>query len=168
MFFRKPKLPADARPDLAPDERVVAWAATVDGHVVATTVGLWLGKERRLRWDEISKASWSGSALTIVPGPAGGYTDEVGLVAEEEPVSFALTVPGEIPRQVHERVTRSVAYTSHHLLPGAPGGVRVLARRVPGINGLRWAVRFDAGVDPEDPAARAAALELVHAAQQEF
>ncbi|MEV6525848.1 hypothetical protein AB0M43_28275 [Longispora sp. NPDC051575] len=165
MFFRKPKLPAGSTPALAPGERVVAWATTPDGHLVATNLGLWLTREQRLGWHEVSKATWSGEVLTVTPGPAS--LDEIGLVVEDEPVRFELSEPGQLPRHVQERVTRSVAYTSHHLLPGEPGGVRVLARRVPGMDGLRWAVRYDHGVDPMDEGVQAATLELVHRAQQE-
>jgi hypothetical protein len=39
-----------------------------------------------------------------------------------------------------------VAYTSRHPLPG--GGVLVVARRVPGSDGLRWTVRYDPGTPP--------------------
>jgi hypothetical protein len=64
-------------------------------------------------------------------------------------VAFLLLEPGELPDQVRTRVTRSVAYTSHHPLHAGrgPGG------RPPGAgrNGLSWAVRYDAGtpVDAE-------------------
>jgi hypothetical protein len=61
-------------------------------------------------------------------------------------------------------VTRSVAYTSHHALPA--GGVRIVGRRVTGLDGLSWAVRYDAGtpVDAE-PVVRVTG-ELVDSAQQ--
>jgi hypothetical protein len=74
-------------------------------------------------------------------------------VAEERPdyavlvdgpvAVFLLLEPGELPDQVRSRVTRSVAYTSHH--PLTVGGVRVIGRRVAGRNGLSWAVRYDSG-----------------------
>ncbi len=46
---------------------------------------------------------------------------------------------------------RSVAYTAHHHLP-AGGGARIVGRRVPGVNGISWAVRYDSDTDPNDPA----------------
>jgi hypothetical protein len=168
--FKKPRLPAEGRPRLAQDERILAWAAVDnDGFLVATNRGLWLSVDRRLGWHEINKAIWSGRALTVIPGPTIDFPgrEDLGLVVEETPVSWTLTVPGQLPRQVHDRVTRSVAYTSHHMLPGQPGGVRVLARRVPGFDGLRWAVRYDQGVDGNDPAVRAATEELVRWASTE-
>jgi len=36
-----------------------------------------------------------------------------------------------------------------------------LARRVPGVDGLRWTVRYDAGVDPSAPEVAAATADLV-------
>jgi hypothetical protein len=56
-------------------------------------------------------------------------------------------------------VTRSVAFTAHHPVPG--GGVRVVARRVAGADGLVWHVRYDDGTDLADPAVAAATAELV-------
>jgi hypothetical protein len=37
----------------------------------------------------------------------------------------------------------------------------VAARRVPGVDGLRWTVRYDRGVDPEDPAIAEATGRIV-------
>jgi hypothetical protein len=62
-----------------------------------------------------------------------------------------------VPNQVRVRVNKSIAYSQHHTEPG----VRVVARRVPGVDGLRWTVRYDDGVDPTDPEVRAATAELV-------
>jgi hypothetical protein len=63
---------------------------------------------------------------------------------------------------VRDRVSRSVAYTRHHDVPG--GGVRVVARRVPGVDGVTWHVRFDEGTDAADPAVAEVTAELVAAA----
>ena len=49
-------------------------------------------------------------------------------------MAYLLLEPGDVPDQVRTRVTRSVAYTAHHPLPG--GGVRVVGRRVSGADGL--------------------------------
>jgi hypothetical protein len=61
-------------------------------------------------------------------------------------VSVNLGDPGDVPATVRERVTKSVAYTAHHPLP--TGGLRVVARRVAGVNGVAWHVRYDDGTDP--------------------
>jgi hypothetical protein len=138
----------------------VAWAgAADDAVVVVTNLGLWLPSSAgRLGWHEIHKAIWSGRTLHVVPshevGTADGYVETADLAT----VSVTLLDPDRVPDQVRTRVLRSVAYTSHHALPGG-GGVRVVARRVPGRDGLRWTVRADAGTS----LAEASLAEASHA-----
>jgi hypothetical protein len=67
--------------------------------------------------------------------------------------------PDDVPADVRSRVTRSVAYTGHFPLPD--GGMRVVARRVPGRNGVDWHVRYDDGTDREDPEVVAATTAIV-------
>jgi hypothetical protein len=155
---------------------------------VVTNLGAWLpGAASRLGWHEIHKATWSGRQLALVAsrevgadgaeagaegvdgaeagtegvdgaeaGTEGGYT-----VVEDLPaVVHTLLDPGDVPLHVRSRVTKSIAYTSHHPLP-AGGGVRVVARRVPGVNGLRWTVRYDDGTDRDADSVRAATADLV-------
>jgi hypothetical protein len=153
LFRRRPKLPAALRPALEAEERVLAWAFVGepgDQVLVATNRGLWLPGAGRLGWHEIHKVAWSGRELLVTPAEMAqqrnGYTVQV-----DAPVrGFLLLEPGELPDQVRTRVTRSVAYTSHHPLP-PHGGVRVVGRRVSGVDGLSWAVRYDAktAVDAE-------------------
>jgi hypothetical protein len=144
LRFERP--PAEALAALGPEERLTGWGTTDDGDVVlATTHGLWLpGPEQRrhLPWHTIHKATWEQGALRIVPG----VEIEKGIVADDEPVLVPLLEPRDLPAEVRTRVTRSVAYSSHHPLPN--GGVRVLARRVAGVNGLSWALRYDPGSAP--------------------
>jgi len=64
---------------------------------------------------------------------------------------------------VRTRVTRSVAYTAHHPLP--VGGVRVVGRRVSGVDGLSWAVRYDAGTPVDAEPVVQVTRQLVNAAQ---
>lgn len=170
MFGRRRKLPLERRPTLDRDERIVAWAAATGGDVVATTRGLWLPAAdgpRRLGWEEIHKAAWSGRDLEVTPAATvttiNGYT----VMADEKVVRLPLADPGDLPHQVRARVTRSVAYTVHHPLPGG-GGVRVAARRVPGQDGLRWTVRYDTGADVDDPVVREVTSELVAQAQAQI
>jgi hypothetical protein len=161
LFGRRPRLPVDRRPPLEPEERVVAWAA-LDGDevVVATNRGLFLpGRSGRLGWHEIHKATWVGRALTVTPAELIERREGYDVVADAPPVSFTLLDPGDVPDQVRARVTRSVAYSTHH--PLTRGGVRVVARRVPGVDGLSWAVRYDQGVDVHDPGVVEATAELV-------
>lgn len=165
-LFKRRRLPAERRPRLAAEERIVAWAgATGDEVVVATNFGLWLpGGAERLGWHEIHKVTWSGRQLALTAArevaQAGGY-----VVMEDLPTLIVtLLDPDHVPEQVRARVNRSVAYTSHHSLPGG-GGVRVAARRVSGVNGLRWTVRYDDSGDAAVPGIEAATDELVDQAR---
>jgi hypothetical protein len=72
-----------------------------------------------------------------------------GVVADRPTYAVALETPRNLPPVARARVTRSVAYTAHHPVPG--GGVRVTARQVPGRDGLVWRVRYDPGTDAADP-----------------
>jgi hypothetical protein len=161
LFKRKPKLPAGQRPALDPDERILAWArAAEDGVVVATNRGLWLPGLSRLGWHEIHKAVWSGRELVVTPATVVDERDGYTVVADQPILSTLLVDPGDVPDQVRTRVTRSVAYTEHHQLPEG-GGVRVVARRVSGVDGLTWTVRYDPGT----PVDQAAVDDLVAAAR---
>ncbi|MBO0868846.1 MAG: hypothetical protein J2P15_09800 [Micromonosporaceae bacterium] len=160
MLGRRRRLPAERRPPLDRDERIVAWAQAPGGLLVATNLGLWLPGGDRLGWARVHKAVWSGSDLVITSAEVVTSIDGYEVVADQAPVRYPLADPGDVPHQVRTRVTRSVAYTAHHPLPGA-GGVRIAARRVPGADGLRWTVRYDAGTDRDDPVVREATDQLV-------
>ena len=161
-LFRRDAPPVT--PPLEPTERVVAWAPTAEAVAVASTHALWLPAKKgtegsdwhRLGWHEIHKAVWRDEALVVTPG----VEIEPGVVADGPVRRVRLPEPRDLPKEVRERVTRSVAYTEHHEL-GAGGGVRVLGRRVPGRDGLTWQLRFDDPADREIPAARAEAEGLL-------
>lgn len=177
MFGRSKKLPPALSPVLERDERVLAWArvagsAGADGAtvVVATNRGLWLpGAEGRVGWHEIHKATWGDDRLTVI-GSTGKPAEIEGadftVVSDLPPVSFTLTDPGMLPRRVRDRVTASVAVSTVYRLPA--GAVRVVARRVSGMDGLVWSVRFEDGASADDPAALAAAAECVAASKAEI
>ncbi len=168
IFRRRPKLPADRRPALEPDERVLAWAwagpETGGPVAVATNLGLWLPERARLGWHEIHKAAWSGRELRVIPAEVAEVREDYAVLVDAPAVTCLLLEPGEVPDQVRTRVTRSVAYTSHHALPA--GGVRVVGRRVAGIDGLSWAVRYDSGTPVDAELVVRVTGELVTAAQQ--
>jgi hypothetical protein len=170
-LFRRRRLPAGRRPPLDREERVVAWAGvTGDEVLVVTNDGVWLpgahpapaeassaaAGGRRIGWHEIHKATWSGRQLSLVASSVVSSTEGYDVVADRPAVVHTLLDPGPVPAQVRARVTKSIAYTQHH-----PPGVRVVARRVPGVDGLRWTVRYDPGVDPADPALPPTTAELV-------
>lgn len=158
LRFERP--PSAALAALGPDERLTGWGTTEAGDaVLATTHGLWLPGRVHLPWHMIHKATWDMGALRIVPG----VEVEPGVVADGQPVVVKMLEPRDLPAEVRTRVTRSVAYSSHHPLPG--GGVRIVARRVAGVDGLTWVLRFDADMDLADPAVRAAATGLLDEAR---
>ena len=166
LFRRRPGLPAESRPPLAPEERVLAWSTVAETTdvVVATNHGLWLpGWTERLGWHEIHKAAWSGRELRVTPAEVAGERDGYTVLVDGPVVSFLLLEPGELPEQVRARVTRSVAYTAHHPLP--EGAVRVVGRRVSGRDGVTWAVRYDAGTPADSEPVVLATGELVGAAR---
>ncbi|MEV4200662.1 hypothetical protein [Micromonospora globbae] len=167
LFNRRPKLTAADRPPLGPDERVLAWAAAGDGTgngvLVATNRGLWLPGDERLGWHELLKAVWSGRELTVTPAENVAERDGYLVVADADPKTYLLLDPGDLPHQVRARVTRSVAYTQHHRLPTGAG--RIAARRVPGVDGLTWTVRYDPGTPTDDAEVVAETDRLVAAAR---
>jgi len=173
--FRRRRLPAELRPALERDERVLAWARTQPagtgrvgppggGSVVATNLGLHLpGRPARLGWHEIHKAAWTGRELTVIPGAVVEEQERYVITADQPPITVVVPEPGDLPQVVRTRVTRSVSFSSHHLVPG--GGVRVVARRVPGVDGVSWAVRYDQGTDPHGPGVADATAQLVSASE---
>jgi hypothetical protein len=166
LFRRRPRLSPERRPPLETGERILAWAATGEqpdaAVIVATNRGLWL-PEGRLGWHEIHKAAWSGRELAITPAEASEQRDGYAVLVDGPVRTFLLLEPHDLPDQVRTRVTRSVAYTAHHVLPA--GGVRVVGRRVSGSDGLSWAVRYDPGTPVDAEPVVAVTDELVGAAR---
>jgi len=165
LFRRRPKLPADQRPPLESEERVLCWGVVGESVIVATNRGLWLPDGKRLGWHEIHKAAWSGRELVITPAEVVHERNGYVVLVDAPVIGFLLLEPGELPDQVRTRVTRSVAYTSHHPLP-PNGGVRVVARRVSGTDGLTWSVRYDAKTAVDADPVVEATDELVASAQE--
>lgn len=165
LFRRRPKLPADQRPALDPEERVLCWArADAGGVLVVTNRGLWLpDTDQRLGWHQVHKAVWSGQELAVIPAEVITERDGYAVVADQPVRAHRLPDPGDVPHQVRARVTRSVGYTAHHRLTA--GGVRVVARRVSGVDGLSWTVRYDPGTPHDDPETIAETDRLVRAAR---
>jgi hypothetical protein len=161
---RKPKLPAALRPALEPEERVLTWAPVGENQaLVATNRGLWLPSGQRLGWQEIHKAAWSGRELRVTPAEVAEERGDYTVLVDGPVQAFLLLEPRDLPDQIRTRVTRSVAYTSHH--PLTAGGVRVVGRRVSGLNGLSWAVRYDANTPVTLDAVVELTDELVSAAK---
>jgi hypothetical protein len=138
--------------DLRTPERRIAWGLTADGlPLVATGSTLYAGL-LELAWVDVEKVSWQPPLLTVtevaeVEGAGATHTWEV---AED----------ARLAETVRARVTSSIGWTGRRAL-GLAGHVRLVGRRVPDRDPLRWQVVFEAGTDPQDPRLRAQAELLV-------
>jgi len=140
-------------------ERVVAWAAGAGADVTqshfaaATDRALYLqATGERLAWDQISKANWDEPVLDLV------VVDEAGRPSRL--VQIRLDDSRDLPAAVHDRVTASVVISERVDL-GDGAAALLVARRSSDGDDIRWTVVFDPGLDPSDPALRAAATEAL-------
>lgn len=156
-FIGRPAPPPEALERLDPDERVLAWATAVDGPVVvATPLGLWLTAAERLPWHLITHVSWSGTTLTVTSA-----AEVEPSVLENEPArSVRLTEARTLPETVEKRFYSSRSHTARHRLPDGSGAI-VVARRVPGQDGLTWYAVYDEPEQRHDPVARAEVERLL-------
>ena len=148
--FGSRRLPAEVRTALAldPRERVLSHAVVPEGDfVVATTDALHLPGGQRFPWHLMDKAVWDEEGVTVT------MTDGVSH-------RVLLPEPGLLPETVRERVTASIV-ASRRVQLDARGGVRLVARRVPGYDTPRWEFIFDPGLDPSDPGLRALAEQAL-------
>lgn len=153
--------------DLAAGEKVLAWAESASGPVVAgTRDALYLTSsgaelDTRLPWEQVEAADWDRDTSQL-------RISEVGSWGEERVVhTLTIEEPGRLLELVRERVTASVVLQRHVPITGRRG-LRVIARRAPrGDRPLAWYYEYDEGVDPDDPAVRAAAEAALAAARDE-
>jgi hypothetical protein len=147
---------------LAAGERLLAWAATPAGPVVATTWRLVLPagagepEQRSLGWDQIDKATWAAPVLTVTPA------------ADDAPLRLRLDPPRGVPAVVRARVTQAVVYSRRESLAPLPGAVRVVGRRCPRTGQLRWEVIYDPRTPAGDPAVEAVVQQLLDQARTEL
>ncbi len=136
---------------------------TRDALYVARRLGTALALEETLRipWEDVQAADWDADTTTL-------RVSEVGTWGEQRPEHvFTVAEPGRFLELVRERVTASVVMQRHVAIRGRKG-VRVIARRAPkGDRPVQWIYEFDAGIDPADPAVRAAADEALARARAE-
>lgn len=147
----EPGLPPDFPGRLVADEHVLAVAELAGGgHLVATSVGLWLPDGEHVRclgWHLVSKATWDQGQLAVIEAEETGVVDGAVLLADQPVRRLRLTVPGKVPEIVHQRVTGSIKSSHHRDLPG--GGAWVVQRSVAGQDGFVLQVRPDPGTDPD-------------------
>lgn len=159
----RPPVPASAKRFLETDERELAWASAVTGQVlVATPRGLHIVGEKAHRlvgWHEITKATWGERTMTVIEAkPLQG--NEIG---DEPPWRLEFDEPGGIPVVLRQRVESSVVVTVHRNLAG---GVRLIGRKIPGHDGLRWQYRLDQPRDLADDERIAIESELATLREQ--
>lgn len=173
-FFMGPQLPPGVELPMRPHETLVQWATGRDGEIVAVTnLALWLvrdGQPLELGWHTVNKATWQDGVLSVTPGQVAGSVEAAGVelpvIVAGRPVVVQLPDARRLPEQVQSRVTRSVAL-SEYVPVSDGGGVRVVARRIAGRDGLRWFVHPDPGVSMTDPEVLAAVHDLFTQLRQE-
>jgi hypothetical protein len=155
VLGREP-LPPGFAGALEADERVLA----VAGEVVATSWGLWLpGRDDRLGWHLVSRATWQGGVLVVVEATEEQVPGGAVLLADLAPVRFRLVEPGRLPEVVRARVEASIRSRHHRDLD--PGGAWFVQRKVPGRDGIVLQVRPDPGTDAD--LVRALAVDVARA-----
>lgn len=150
-MFGRPKVPTGLRARFDPEERLLALADADDTAVAATQRGLYLPDAdgwRRVGWHQIVKAAWTEAGLEVIEGAV----DTDGVVTDLPPVRYRLTEPRNLPQVVRQRVEQSIGRWEQVKVPGGTG--RIVGRREPGVDGVRWTARLDAGT-PDSPEARA-------------
>lgn len=154
---RRAAVPCAVLDRLDPEERALAWAVTPDGAaVVATPRGLWLPGEARLPWHLITHVVWSGSRLTVT----AAAEVEPSVLENLPPVTVLIPEPATVPQTVQQRFYSSRAHSTRHRLSDG-SGVIVVARRVPGQDGLTWYAVYDDPGRRHDPAARVEVEQLL-------
>ena len=152
--------------EVAPGERVLAWAPLVGGEAVGGTRDALYLPARRLAWERVEAADWDadlGRLRVSEVGVWGELRREHALILEE-------SGPGadRLLQLVRERITASVVLVRHVPINGRRG-VRVVARRAPsGRSPVEWVYEYDAGVDPADPFVEAAASTALAAARDDL
>src|SRR5262249_36427494 len=111
------------------------------------------------------KATWNEGELTVTEGRIAADAPE--FVEDQPPTVWQLAEPGDLPKVVRARVSRSVAVTEHHILRPSGGG-RPLGPRVSGQDGLFWLARVDPGTDRHAPEVIAQTDVLLAQARQRF
>jgi hypothetical protein len=130
--------------ELEPDETVIAHAPAQDGHLVVTSLGLWVPGPRRIGWHLISKVKWEG-ALRVVEASEASAEGPVVLLEDLPAQRFALDDPRRVLRAISQRVEGSIRHRERLESPG----VWILQRKIPGRDGFVWQARGDAGVELE-------------------
>jgi hypothetical protein len=161
LFTRRDSPPPELVAALPKGERVLSWGdISSGGAVLATPAGLWWPHDvgqRLIGWQYVDKAVWQDGVLTVIEAEVA---DDL-LLVERPPLAAELSQPRDLPPTVRKRVEANVVRSELHPVTG--GVARMVARRVPGRDGVVWWARLEAGArDSEevraDVRARLAAL----------
>jgi hypothetical protein len=153
FFGRREQPPADLVAAVGKDDRVVSWADTPDGGVVAASrMGLWWPDGEGVRcipWQHVDKVIWQDGRLFVIEADV---EDDL-LLIDRPPASVVLAKPRDLPPTVRKRVEANIVRTE--LVSVAGGAVRFVARRRPGHDGVTWWARLEPGT-PDTPEVRSA------------
>lgn len=142
LFARRQTPPPELTSVLDKDERVLSWADTASGVVAATPRGLWWpdgAGYRLIGWERVSKATWRDGALVVIEADV---VDEL-LLVDRAPVAAVLTTPRDLPETARKRVEANVV--SSEVVAVGGGTARLVARHVPGQDGVQWWARLEQG-----------------------
>jgi hypothetical protein len=161
---RTTSLPEHVRAAVA--AKVLASAEGVDGTWLVGTrdalVVVPAGGDRTvtLPWERVHRADWDVETSTLTVEPVQEYGAPV------VPMVFEVPAPGPFLQLLRERVSASIVVQRRVVLE-RKRGITVIGRRPPSGSGeVTWAYELDRGIDPEDPAVRAAAEAGLREAQE--
>ena len=168
LRWKKSKLPSEAaqawRASLAPGQtdRVLAWAATVDGRLVVLgpdALSHGSGDDwRHVGWHEIERGGWNAETEQLQWQTYAGARG-----------SAALPDPARVPEVFRERVAASLVL--EQFVPVTTGGDRgaiVSARRPPGTGAITWHTTLTRGVTWRTPGVRELADDALRRLRQEY
>jgi hypothetical protein len=142
-------------------EKVLAWAESGEGDLLAGTRDAVYLDGTRLPWEQVEAADWDRDSEVFRLSEVGSWGEQ------RREHSFTVGEPGRFLELVRERVTASVVLQRHVPVRGT-AGLRVIARRAPrGDRPLAWYVEYDVGIDPDDPEVRSLADTALAAARGE-
>ena len=143
-------LGVDSRALVATDRALlVSEPATTPGDGAEPAAG-W----SRIPWTDVTRARYDDESESL-------WVEQLTPAGVARTHRFPVAAPSELPTTVWERVTASIV-VSRHVRLSTGTGVRVVARRSPGVPDPTWQLVFDRQEDAEDPRVAAeadAALE---------
>jgi hypothetical protein len=143
-LFRR--MPAEVAALVEPGDRVLAWAESSAGWVVATESCFVVPDGERVAWESIHRATWDEGVLLLRRGGRG----EIRLTLDLDET--------RLPEAVRERVEASIVLSERVQL--SRGSAVIMARRPPSGGEIAWTVVFE-NLDVEDAEIRAEATAEV-------